>query len=190
MEHPHTGLVFTTAALHGAGQDQDGQRIYTWIASTGKVDDNGNIFDPQGWSLEDYRRNPVVLSGSHNWNSLPVAKAIDVVATPDALVAHITFAGTPAAQEVKALVDGGFLNAISVGALPIEYELRYKEGTRIPIGAHFHSQSLRELSIVTVPANTDAVRIAALEQGDAPAIVIAALQPLKESLWTPQHSKP
>lgn len=193
MQPQPTGLIYAYAALEpplGKGDRQkDGQQVYTWIASTARPDGNGNIFDLQGWELETYRKNPIVMA-AHNWGSLPVAKTvyINIDIAKQALIAQIVFATTPTALEIQQLVDGGFLCAMSAGALPIESEPRFDDQHHI-IGTHYHRQSMRELSLVPVPANTETLRIASLlaDRDEAQAIR-ASLHILKETLWTTKPS--
>lgn len=181
-------MVYVLAHLHTQEPQPQGQATtYTWIASTARPDDNGNLFDLAGWELDTYRRNPVVFA-AHAWDTLPIARAtkVDVDQAKQALVATIEFATTPRAAEVRSLVDGGFLTAMSVGALPLEAEPRQDPTTGRIVGIHSHRHSLRELSLVPVPANVDAVRIAALTEGTEDRAILTLLRTLKESPWTPQ----
>ena len=61
-----------------------------------------------------------------------------------------TFAPTEFAQSIKALVDGGFQNASSVGFIPME-----RQGNTIT------KAQLLEVSLVPVPANQQALMLAA-----------------------------
>jgi len=147
------------------------------VASSGKVDRLGDTIDPKGWFLTNYKKNPVIL-WSHSTGGMfgaaaipPVGKA-DKVWVEDEKELKIKghFAETPFAQELKTLVEGGFLNAVSVGFLPllenkkgdVEIEGKtYRRATDEEVtkgiydseyGENFTKQELLEVSWVSVPA--------------------------------------
>lgn len=151
------------------------------VASTGKVDRYGDTIDPKGWFLKNYKENPVIL-WSHSTGGFaspavpPVAKAEKVWIEGDKkLKIKGIFAETPFAQELKTLVAGGFLNAVSVGFLPLiestkgEIDFNGKRFRRVteeeitkgiydsPYGEKFTSQELLEVSWVSVPALPEAL---------------------------------
>ena len=156
------------------------------IASMGKRDRMGDLIDPKGWYLKNYKKNPVIL-WSHSTGGFgsmaipPVGKATKTWIDNDKeLRMKGQFAETPFAQELKTLVNGGFLNAVSVGFLPLvedvkgtidieekiyrrvnEVEMKaYSEGGSVEInekiygkgGEVFSKQELLEVSWVSVPA--------------------------------------
>lgn len=148
------------------------------IASSGKVDRLGDTINPNGWYLVNYKKNPVIL-WSHSTGGFlgaaipPVAKADKVwIHEEKELRAKGQFADTLFAQEIKTLVEGGFLNAVSVGFIPliedkkgqIEIEEKmYRRANDEEIikmnkdvyrgeGERFEKQELLEISWVNVPA--------------------------------------
>ena len=147
------------------------------VASSGKVDRLGDTINPKGWYLKNYKKNPVIL-WSHSTGGMfggtaipPVAKAKKVwVEDEKELKIKGIWADTPFAQELRTLVEGGFLNAVSVGFLPliedekglIEIEGKmYRRATDEEIekgiydserGEKFMKQELLEVSWVSVPA--------------------------------------
>lgn len=129
--------------------DQDD--IYKFIASTASVDRQGDSIDQSGWELDNYLKNPVILF-AHNYAELPIAKTVNIEKTESGLVIDIVFASedaNPKAQQVKKLVDEGILNTTSVGFIQKE-----RNGNIIT------RAELLEVSIVPVPANQDALRLA------------------------------
>ena len=140
-------------------------RLYTFVASTGDEDRNHNVLDPRGWDLGEFAQNPVVFS-NHSWRSdrLPVGKAHRVwVESGRRLMATVEFADTPDGHEVEDLVEAGFLRAMSSGWLGMEFEVLRDSETGWPMGVHYHRQKLIELSVVGIPANPDALRVAVAE---------------------------
>lgn len=140
------------------------------IASTPHQDRMGDVIKPDGWVLTNYKKNPVMLWG-HNSMLPPVAKATKVWVEDNRLMLRGVFAETELAQELKSLVAGGFLNAVSVGFLPmmkddkgnIDIEGKmYRRATEEEIkdiskgiyreGNIFDKQELLEVSWVSVPA--------------------------------------
>lgn len=124
---------------------------YEVIASTNSIDRQGDSIDQSGWQLDNYMRNPVML-WAHNYDELPVAKALEVSTASGQLRATFVFASAeanPKAAQIKKLYEDGFLNATSVGFIPLT-----RSGNIIT------SAELLEISFVPVPANQDALRLA------------------------------
>jgi HK97 family phage prohead protease len=125
--------------------------LYEFIASTASVDRQGDSIDQSGWELDNYLKNPVILF-AHNYSELPIAKAVEVINAGSSLIIKIQFASeeaNPKAQQIKKLVDEGILNTTSVGFIQKE-----RNGNIIT------RAELLEVSIVPVPANQDALRLA------------------------------
>ncbi len=129
--------------------------IFEVVASTGVLDREGESIDPQGWLLENYMKNPVVL-WAHNIDELPIGKATDVrieeVDGEEALVITGEFASkqaNPIADQVRLLFEAGIQTAVSVGFIPLE-----RDGDTIT------KAELLELSFVPVPANPESLALA------------------------------
>lgn len=149
----------------------EGERKYTFAISTGAVDRERDTVAVDGWQLDNYRKNPVVL-WAHDYGGLPVGRAESVIARSGQLVARMEFVPAevyPFAETVRQLVDGGFLKATSVGFRPLENGWKFNDARG---GYDFTKQELLEFSIVPVPANPEAL-VAAKDAG----IVVS---PLKE----------
>lgn len=119
------------------------------VASTGALDRDNEILDALGWELDNFRKAPRLL-WSHKALDLPIGKVDEIMvdkSTGD-LVFNATFAEkeNDFAKQVADLMRGGFLNTFSVGFIPKE-----KEGDR------YIKQELIEISVVNIPANTEAM---------------------------------
>ena len=130
-------------------------------ASTKTVDRDKEILDPAGCILDNYRKNPVILFG-HNQNIPPIGRALWVDADDTSVKAKIEFAPTQFAQEIRTLVEEGFLKAISVRFLPLEWIEKGDERMREydPTGEAirvYTKWELLEISIVDIPANPEAL---------------------------------
>ena len=75
-------------------------------------------------------------------------------------MATVEFADTPDGHEVEDLVEAGFLRAMSAGWLGMEFEVLRDPENGWPTGVHYRRQKLIELSIVGIPANPEALRVA------------------------------
>lgn len=137
--------------IKGYIQKSQQEDLYEFIASTSAVDRQGDSIDQAGWELDNFLKNPVILF-AHNYSELPIAKAVEVVNAGSALIIKIQFASeeaNPKAQQVRRLVDEGILNTTSVGFIQKE-----RNGNIIT------KAELLEVSIVPVPANQEALRLA------------------------------
>jgi hypothetical protein len=174
------------------------------------------VIEPAGWRLESYRRNPV-FQNAHNYGDIlfTLGKAlcteVRMVNGGPALFQRIQFATevNPVARIAYGLYKGGFLNAVSVGFIP----LRWEDGTHGTNGTdatarprrRYLEQELLEVSAVAIPANPDALALglksgavakgdlqATLEllrglAGDAPA-ANADLNAVRQESAVPQNS--
>ena len=142
------------AGCRALGGEESTPRTLAFTISTGSVDRERDTLDAAGWQLDAYRRSPVVL-WAHDYSALPVARALEISTTPDALIAHAEFVSRdvyPFADIVYQMLKGGFLSATSVGFRPLTYV--WNEERR---GMDFATQELLEFSIVPVPANPEAL---------------------------------
>jgi HK97 family phage prohead protease len=161
-------------------------RCLRFTISTGIVDRERDSIAVAGWDLSNFLRNPVVLWG-HDAEALPIGRALDVGIDGNALKATVRFipADTPErgqfAEAVYRLARQGFLGATSVGFRPLKWEYT-QDAERgaddwFP-GIDFQQQELIELSVVTVPANPEALMEEPLPAPAAPAEVASDTPPM------------
>ena len=129
----------------------------TFVVSTDEVDRAGDTIAVDGWRLDSYRRNPVVL-WAHNHTRPAIGRALDVWPHDHSLMARVEFAPTPFAQEVDALYRAGYQRGVSVGFKPIRFEMRREGSTGKLMRVRFLEQELLEISAALVPANASALR--------------------------------
>lgn len=125
---------------------------YRFTITTDSPDRERDVIMPDGWQLDAYMKNPVVL-WAHDYRMPPVALARTMERTISGLVSEAEFIDIPEhpfARMVAALVKIGALRATSVGFLPLRRA--YNEERQ---GVDFQQQELLEFSIVPVPANAD-----------------------------------
>jgi HK97 family phage prohead protease len=147
-----------------AFRDTD-RRALRFTISTGCCDRENDTIAVGGWDLANFVRNPTVL-WSHDASRLPIGRAIDIGIEGDALKATVEFIpddtpeGGQFAEAVYRLARTGFITATSVGFRPIKWSFTDdpERGAEdwFP-GIDFEQQELVEFSIVTVPANPEAL---------------------------------
>lgn len=151
--------------------------IYELMPSMETVDRDGDVLVAAGVRLDDYRKNPVVLWG-HDYHGLPVAKTLEIEAVPGLGVkARIQFSPKgvdPHLDAVRTLWEQGFLNAASVGFIPVKGEpIPNERGEVTPFGGRRYTDwNLLEFSIVSVPANPDALRLGMRDTPDEAATML------------------
>lgn len=168
------------AAKMIATPDGERREWHIFVANTGEPNRYSDIIDQATWQLENYQRNPVIL-WMHDLNRQPLGRGevwIEGEGTPTArLMVKVSWdLAREDAREVARQVEEGFLSAVSISAafaqamwrsdLP-EGDPRFKAtgwGRVLSYG------DLREVSIVTVPGDANALRQALLAAlGDPPA---------------------
>lgn len=155
----------------------DNTRTVDFVFSSNKQDRMGDIVE-QNWNLAHFKRNPVILF-NHNPN-LPIAKCTKVGIIDSKLCGTVEFPvkGLNAlSDQVYALILAGILNAGSVGFISTEREImRDKDG--MWIGMTFKKPQLLEFSVVSIPANSDAL-ITARSMGLATDPILSGLGDLR-----------
>jgi HK97 family phage major capsid protein/HK97 family phage prohead protease len=127
----------------------------TFVLSDATKDRMGDVIDPKGWVLDNFKQNPMALF-NHN-SSFPIGAWEDVKVQGGRLVGKLKLAARGTSDridEIISLVEQGILRAVSVGFSPIE---------RKPLddgGIRFIKQELLETSLVSIPANPAAVQLA------------------------------
>ena len=138
----------------------DAARELLFSISTSSIDRHGDKINQDGWKLESYRKNPVVL-WAHSYDGFPIAKSKSIWTESGALksIASYVPADNQAvgrqSQGIYDLYKGGFLSAVSVGFLPIKWA--WTEDKDRKYGVDFEEQELLEYSCVPVPANAEAL---------------------------------
>jgi HK97 family phage prohead protease len=144
--------------------------LLTMRASDDTLDRYDEIIQADGWKLDNYNRNPVIQN-CHNYGDVlfTIGKAVRTWIDGQALMQVWKLASqeNPIAKVTRDLFKGGFLNASSVGFVPI----RWETGSQ---GSDFRrkylEQELLEVSAVGIPANPNAlamgVKSGAVEKSD------------------------
>lgn len=127
--------------------------VLEFILSDASVDRHGDVIDPAGWDIREFRGNPIALL-NHN-HDFVIGKWTNVRIEKGALRGRLQMAapGTSSRlDEVRKLVLSGIMRATSVGFQEIESEPRQGGGKT------YKRQKLLECSVVSVPSNPSALR--------------------------------
>lgn len=127
-----------------------------FILSDDTKDRLGDIINPDGWVLSNFKKNPIALF-NHN-SSFPIGHWANVRVKDNKLIGTLKLAkkGTSdRIDEIIRLVEQDILRAASVGFQPIETEPLADNS-----GIFFKEQELLETSLVSVPANPAAIQLA------------------------------
>jgi phage head maturation protease len=135
------------------------------VASLEEPDREGDVILAEGWELENYRKNPVILF-AHKYDQPPVARAVEIGVSQGRLRFKAQFPGRkeyPFADTVYQLYRGGYLRSFSVGFIPKLWEDREsrQEGrfaaANPPKARLFRRQELVEISVVPIPTHPKAL---------------------------------
>ena len=199
----------------GEGQGSEASKAaLDFVASTATLDRFHEIIEPSGWRLEAYRRNPV-FQNAHNYGDVlfTLGKAliteVRTVGGGPALCQRIQFATevNPMARIAYGLYKGGFLNAVSVGFIPLRWEDangEERDSREAPnrlstinsqpstsCRRRYLEQELLEVSAVAIPANPDALAMGLKSGAIGKSYVQAAIELLRGLMAVgPERARP
>lgn len=140
-------MEYRASVSEGAGFD--------FVISDASRDRHGTRINPNGWDLAAFQRNPIALFGHSG--DFPVGRWENVRAEGGKLLGRLVPAakGTSARiDELISLVEQGILRAVSVGFSVLKHGVPGKSEY------DFERQELLEVSLVSVPSNTNALAMA------------------------------
>ena len=187
--------ALNTEIREAEGADTE-SRTLDFTISNDTVDSYRDVINADGWVLDRYLKNPVVLWAHSHWTP-PVARATNVRVEGKSLKASAEFASrdiSTFADDVFKMLKAGFLKATSVGFIPLEWTWDDERG-----GFNFLKQELFEFSIVPVPANPDTL-MNAIANGRAGDVDLSFLKEWCEqtldlwrpdghvAMWVPRHA--
>jgi len=145
---------------------ENGDEIFTFIASTSDPDRHRTVVNQKGWELENFNANPII-GYQHNVYGDSMCSAPDpddvigkgraYIEDDETLVDVIFDEENELAMKVKSKVKRGFLRMCSVGFIELgEGKRGIKDNGEDPELYYFAGQELIELSIVNIPSNPKA----------------------------------
>jgi HK97 family phage prohead protease len=133
----------------------------TVIASDDTADRYADMIVADGWRLDNYARNNVVLI-DHSYRVASIVGAARAWVEKSQLLARISIDSDPLnvnAQMVARLLKAGLLHAVSVGFLPLRWQRIIDDKDQWTGGYRYLEQDLLEISWIPVPANPNALVI-------------------------------
>ena len=145
-----------SAFLTKASKEDDS---YTFLASSEKIDSYGDSVVQKGISLQRFKKNPIILY-QHNQDS-PIGTGKAYLGDKGLMVdVKLAPLGTsPVVDTVRGLLEAGILRAVSIGFSAMEWEPIRNDENEFT-GYKFLKSLLHEISIVSIPANDEALAIA------------------------------
>lgn len=136
---------FTTRSFNEAARTCD------FIASTTAIDSYDEVVE-QDWDLSRYKKNPIVLWMHKKDAPIGHCERIEVVG--GRLECTIKFERHEQADQVFRMIGSGTLRAVSVGFMPGQYRVDKRGGKDVYV---MSGNKLHEISVVTIPANPEAL---------------------------------
>jgi HK97 family phage prohead protease len=165
--------AYSTLTIKAAAAGSDGKRRFTGLASSPSVDSMGDIVDPKGAQMTL----PLPLLWQHDSHQpigwVTAAKVSDAGIVVEGEVASVETAGTlrDRLDSCWQMMQAKLVRGLSIGFSSIE-------AVRIETGRRCVRWALRELSVVTLPANVDCT-ILAVKSADRAQLRAAATGPRK-----------
>lgn len=143
--------------------EEVGDRTFKFIASDETPDSYGDIVRVAGWDLKRYKKNPIVLFGHDSRQPIGWSPEVVIDEKKKQLQQVIKLADEGTSEFIDTLyklMKQRIVKAVSVGfrSLAEPNILRDKDGDYS--GMEFISQELLELSVVSIPANPNALSLA------------------------------
>jgi HK97 family phage prohead protease len=148
----------------------DDQGVVDGVVSSEAPDRMGDIIRIDSWDTREYLRNPVLMV-NHDYQQLPVGIAQKVWKEGKKLMARFQLDIEDA--EIASIfrrIKKGILRAFSVGFREISSNPRYNASGQV-IGKEFTKVELLEISLVGIPANSEALVTAVKQFTEIPPLV-------------------
>ena len=138
---------------------QTGDDPYEFVLSDETPDRMGDIIRVKGWELDQFKANPVALFAHAHDKMIGTWKNVRIEGKR--LIGRLSLA-EPGTSELidtlRKLIEQRIAKAVSVGFMPMEGQPRDKND---PFGGwEFTKAALHEVSVVSVPANPNALSLA------------------------------
>lgn len=145
--------------------------VFSGYASVFNIVDKQNDLILPGAFKENLNRNKIKLLWQHNPDE-PIGSIIDIYENDVGLyiTAHLLL-GIQKAEEVYLMLKTGTINGLSIGYIPIEYDVDHKSGARV-----LKQVELWKVSLVTFPANLAAQVINVKNQNNEQGVLARAIE--------------
>lgn len=155
---PGDNAEVTMAAVETEVSAGAEDRQVQFTISSAAVDRMGDTIAVDGWKLDNFNKNPVVLWMHCPKDNIGIADRVWVEGGKLKAIADFMPAGmSPLADSIYNMLTHPkrFLRATSVGFIPVRYAFTDEPGRGF--GIDFMEQELTEFSVVSIPANPEAL---------------------------------
>jgi HK97 family phage prohead protease/HK97 family phage major capsid protein len=131
-----------------------------FVLSDGSIDRMGDVVEPEGWQLDRIKSDPPVLF-NHDRNQI-VGRWTNIRVKEGKLIGRIVWTKSdkwPMGSYIRDLVREGILRTVSVGFQPVAKQPLTKEADPRDGPWRFTRSQLLECSLVSVPANPNALAL-------------------------------
>ena len=132
-----------------------------FIMSDETVDRMDEVIAADGWDMVDFKKNPIALFGHRS--DFPIGKWVNVTVKGKQLRGTLEMAPEGTSEridEIRRLIKAGILKAVSVGFRPKQKEPLGDKADPFWGPFKYLKQELMECSLVSVPANPNALAVA------------------------------
>ncbi|TYL87427.1 phage major capsid protein [Bradyrhizobium cytisi] len=152
-------IIWDNRAAEGVRHKTHAAKVngFEFVLSDETPDRMDDIIMSDGWQLSNFKKNPIALFGHQSSFPIGTWKTVRVVDKQLRGVLELAPLGTSERiDEIRRLVEADILRAVSVGFRPIETKPREETDW----GVFFTKAELVETSVVSVPANPNALAVA------------------------------
>ncbi len=135
-----------------------GENPLIFVMSDASVDRMGDVIEQNGWVLRNFKNNPMALF-NHD-SDMPIGRWKNVRVEGGQLIGELEFGpegACPITDKMRSFVAAGMMRAVSVGFRPLVAEPL--DGSKVG-GVRFKASELMECSLVSIPANPNALAVA------------------------------
>ncbi len=151
--------------FRGTRKNDEGEDVFTFIASTSDPDRHGTVLNQDNWRLENFNANPIIGYQHNVYGNMcappdpddVIGKGYGYVEERLLFVDVIFDEENELARKIKSKIKRGFLRTVSVGF--IDFGKGHdgdEERGEDPEMFYFAGQELLELSVVNIPSNPKA----------------------------------
>ncbi|WCR58391.1 HK97 family phage prohead protease [Wolbachia endosymbiont of Ctenocephalides felis wCfeJ] len=154
--------------------------VFSGYASVFNIVDKQNDLISPGAFKESLNKDKIKLLWQHN-PSEPIGDIIELYENDIGL--YITarlLLGIQKAEEAYLMLKTGVINGLSIGYMPIKYDIDHESGARV-----LKQVELWEISLVTFPANLAAQVVNVKSQDNEQKMLIRAIKKAKDVLTKP-----
>ena len=150
-----TAVLFRAAPAEIIPVDVADKDVFKFIITTNNVDRYSDVVEPSGGDFANFKKNPVFLFNHISGSDLmPIGKSLSLETTETGVISESRIHTiTELSRNALEMVRQGYLQAISIGFMPTEWESIPTDKQTWCEPRKYTKWELLEKSLVNVPAN-------------------------------------